>query len=81
MVTKTSINKLISNHIKSGPCESELNRLRKSVRYPALMTAVSLFMQGSAHASRASATSSHSKSLYGGSGGSPGTPTHNQTWV
>ncbi len=40
------------------------------------MAALSLFMQGSAHASRASATSSHSKGLYGGRGGSPGTPTH-----
>lgn len=45
------------------------------------MAALLLFMQGSAHASRASATSSHSKGLYGGSAGSPDTPTHNQTWA
>lgn len=32
------------------------------------MAALSLFMEGSAHASRASATSTHSKGLYGGRG-------------
>lgn len=40
------------------------------------MAELSLFMRGSAHASRASTTNSHSKGLYGGFGGSTGTPTH-----